>query len=119
MAGDVLQVGDCLEFKLLKRNRKAIIAEDADPQEAGKKLNNSSRSGASASASRQSSSSRAQKAWRSVAGTSDKGKSSAEDSVLERLQYSPFSKFTQIEDAPLLWREAAEALAGYASEVSF
>lgn len=38
-------------------------------------------------------------------------------SILQELGYNCFSKFTQIEDAPVLWQEAAESLAAYASEV--
>jgi hypothetical protein len=41
----------------------------------------------------------------------------SEESVLESLRYNKFAKFTQVEEAPLLWAEAAEQLAKYASEV--
>lgn len=106
-------MGDSLEFKLLKRDRKAIIAQHARPQEASKKLRSPA-----PSSSRQSRDGRAQKAWQSGAETSGEIKGSAETPILEQLKYNHYSKFTQIEDAPLLWREAAETLAGYASEVS-
>ena len=37
--------------------------------------------------------------------------------LLQLLGYNRFSKFSQIADAQLLWQEAAECLAAYASEV--
>ena len=112
-----LQVGDNLEFKLLKRDRKAIIAEHASLREGSKKLQSTASSHSGPSTSRQSRDGRVQKAWQSGTVASDESKGRAGLSILEQLNYNHYSKFTQIEDAPLLWKEAAETLAGYASEV--
>jgi len=94
-----LQLGDRLEFRLLKRERNDIIAQEVkEPAPAG---NSQYRGGDSTAAA-------------------SKGvqPSACQGSVLESLQYNRFAKFTQVEDAPLLWTEAAEQLANYASEVS-
>lgn len=111
-------MGDTLEFKLLKRDRRAIIAGDARAQEAtSKKMKSLKSSQAGSKPSRQSrDGNKPQTAWQSGA-EANESTEKADLPILERLKYNHFSKFTQIEDAPLLWREAAETLAGYASEV--
>jgi len=93
------KLGDRLEFRLLKRERNDIIAQEVkEPAPAG---NSQYRGGDSTAAA-------------------SKGvqPSACQGSVLESLQYNRFAKFTQVEDAPLLWTEAAEQLANYASEVT-
>ena len=87
--GGCLQLGDTLEFRLLKRDREDIIAQEVSEPTAA----SGAKPGEGGEANPQ------------------------EESVLDTLHYNRFAKFTQVEDAPLLWAEAAEQLATYASEV--
>ena len=125
-----LQVASHLEFKLLKRSWRGIIAEEVRPGEAVREAAqkdgetfNQSNGPASHGTKGSGKEGSGANAWASPANPSSSGSSASsskgkkEALILERLGYNRFSKFTQINDAPQLWREAAEALAAYASEV--
>ena len=89
-----------LEFRLLKRSRNSIIAQEVK-QSPPSPHNLQARCGEDGAAISSG----------DVHGTS-------RSSVLDSLHYNRFAKFTQVEEASLLWAEAAEQLASHASEVS-
>ena len=89
-----------LEFRLLKRSRNSIIAQEVkrSPPITHDLQARSGEDGAAMS--------------------SGKIHSTSRGSVLDSLHYNRFAKFTQVEEASLLWAEAAEQLASHASQVS-
>lgn len=115
----LLQVGDLVLFKLLKRQRRGIIAEEVKPEEMSRGQSPRLQPENHSSVQQKESSSKGS-AWQ--AGTTESSLKEAEERVenpiLTALGYNHFSKFTSIQDAPMLWKEAAEALAEYATEVN-
>lgn len=105
-----------MDFKLLRRSRKGIIAEEVKPEDADSEAP-AGRAARDATATAKHGQGAKSKAWLTPARAEASVESKAAMSPPQQLGYNQYSKFTQIHDAPILWREAAEALASYASEV--